>query len=131
MLIPVELISAFKWTLIIFPVFFLLGGLGGPAGFWANALDYGLSAVLAVLGALAAGAVLLLLPWLPGRTFSLKGLGMGLITAGILTVFRAADLGVWTGGLEMLAWFFLVPAVAAYLAMNFTGASSYINFYLT
>lgn len=128
-LIPVELVGAFKWALIIFPLVFLLGGLGGPGGFWANALDYGLFAVLALLGALTAGAVLtpLLLPWLPGRAFSLKGLGMGAITAGILTVFRAGDLGTWTGRFEMLAWFFLVPAVAAYLAMNFTGSSTYTS----
>ena len=128
-LIPVELVSAFKWVFIISFVFFLLGGLGGQGGFWANALDYGLFSVLALLGALTAGAILtpLLLPWLPGRAFSLKGLSMGLIMAGILTVFRAGDLGTWTGRLEILAWFFLVPALAAYLGMNFTGASTYTS----
>lgn len=128
-LIPVELVSAFKWVFIISLVFFLLGGLGGQGGFWANALDYGLFSVLALLGALTAGAILtpLLLPWLPGRAFSLKGLSMGLIMAGILTVFRAGDLGTWTGRLEILAWFFLVPALAAYLGMNFTGASTYTS----
>jgi acetyl-CoA decarbonylase/synthase complex subunit gamma len=128
-LIPVELVSAFKWVFIISFVFFLLGGLGGQGGFWANALDYGLFSVLALFGALMAGAILtpLLLPWLPGRAFSLKGLSMGLIMAGILTVFRAGDLGTWTGRLEILAWFFLVPALAAYLGMNFTGASTYTS----
>jgi acetyl-CoA decarbonylase/synthase complex subunit gamma len=128
-LIPVELVSAFKWVFIISFVFFLLGGLGGQGGFWANALDYGLFSVLALLGALTAGAILtpLLLPWLPGRAFSLKGLSMGLIMAVILTVFRAGDLGTWTGRLEILAWFFLVPALAAYLGMNFTGASTYTS----
>jgi len=128
-LIPVELVTAFKWVLIISPVFFLLGGLGGPGGFWASALDYGLFSLLALLAALTAGAILtpLLLPWLPGRAFSLKGLSMGLIMAGILTVFRAGDLGTWTGRLEILAWLFLVPSVAAYLGMNFTGASTYTS----
>lgn len=128
-LIPVELVSAFKWVFIISFVFFLLGGLGGQGGFWANALDYGLFSVLALLGALTAGAILtpLLLPWLPGRAFSVKGLSMGLIMAVILTVFRAGDLGTWTGRLEILAWFFLVPALAAYLGMNFTGASTYTS----
>jgi acetyl-CoA decarbonylase/synthase complex subunit gamma len=128
-LIPVELVSALKWVFIISFVFFLLGGLGGQGGFWANALDYGLFSVLALLGALTAGAILtpLLLPWLPGRAFSLKGLSMGLIMAVILTVFRVGDLGTWTGRLEILAWFFLVPALAAYLGMNFTGASTYTS----
>jgi acetyl-CoA decarbonylase/synthase complex subunit gamma len=128
-LIPVELVGALKWSLVILPLFFFLGGLGGPGGFWANAFTYGLFAVFALLGALAAGAVFtpLLLPWLPGRAFSLKGLFTGLIAAVILTAFRAVDLGAWPGRLEILAWFFLVPAVAAYLAMNFTGASTYTS----
>jgi acetyl-CoA decarbonylase/synthase complex subunit gamma len=92
-------------------------------------LDHGLFAVIALLGALVAGAVMtpLLLPWLPGRAFSLKGLIMGLIIAVIFTVFRAGYLSASTGRLEILAWFFLVPAIAAYLAMNFTGASTYTS----
>jgi acetyl-CoA decarbonylase/synthase complex subunit gamma len=128
-LIPVELVDALKWSLIIVPVFFLLGGLGGPGGFWANALDHGLFAVFALLSALAAGAVFtpLLLPWLPGRAFSLKGLSMGFVAAVILAVSRAGVLDVWAGRVEIIAWFFLVPAVAAYLGMNFTGASTYTS----
>ncbi len=128
-LIPVELVSVLKWSFLILPVFFLLGGLGGTAGFWSNSLDHGLFAVIALLGAVIAGAVMtpLLLPWLPGRAFSLKGLIMGLIMAVIFTVFRAGYLSAWTGRIEILAWFFLVPAVAAYLAMNFTGASTYTS----
>ncbi len=128
-LIPVELVSALKAGLIVICLFFLLGGLGGPGGFWANAFDHGLFAVFAFLSALAAGAVFapLLLPWLPGRAFSLKGLSTGLIAAMVLAVFRAKGLGAWAGRLEILSWFFLVPAVAAYLAMNFTGASTYTS----
>ncbi len=128
-LIPVELVGVLKPSLIILPVLFLLGGLGGPHGFWTNAPNYGLFAVFAFLAALAAGAVFtpLLLPWLPGRAFSVKGLSLGLIAAVILTVIRGADWGAWPGRLEILAWFFLVPAVAAYLAMNFTGASTYTS----
>jgi len=29
--------------------------------------------------------------------------------------------------LEIVAWFLLVPAIATYLAMNFTGASTYTS----
>ena len=128
-LIPVELVSALKWALVVLPVFFLLGGVGGPAGFWAKAFNDGLFAVFCLLAALAAGAILtpLLLPWLPGRAFSFKGLTTGLIAALLLIVFRGVDLGTWPGRLEMLGWFFLVPAIAAYLAMNFTGSSTYTS----
>ena len=128
-LIPVELVSTLKWTLITLPAFFVLAGLGGQAGFWQEALNYGLFAILAILGAVAAGAVLtpLLLPWLPGRAFSVKGLSMGLITVLVLTVCRGGNLSDWAGRAEILAWFFLIPAIAAFLAMNFTGASSYTS----
>ncbi len=128
-LVPVELVSTLKWALIILPVFFFLGGLGGPAGFWSNALNHGLLAMVAVLCAVAAGAVLtpILLPWLPGRAFSLKGLAMGLVTAIILTAFRAGNFNDLAGRFEILAWFLIIPAIAAYLAMNFTGASTYTS----
>jgi len=128
-LIPVELVSALKAVLIVIPVFLLLGGLGGTEPFWVKVLDRGLFAVFALLGALAAGAVItpLLLPWLPGRAFSLKGFSVGLFVALILAVFRMGSFSGWAGGLEILSWFLLVPAAAAFLAMNFTGASTYTS----
>lgn len=128
-LIPVEFVSAFKWFLIISPIFFILGGLGGEGGFWTSALKHGLFAVIALFGSLMAGAVFtpLLLPWLPGRAFSLKGLWLGLIWAGILMLFQYHELALLKGRLALLSWFLILPAVAAYLAMNFTGASTYTS----
>jgi len=128
-LIPVELVTAMKWALLLCPVLFSLGGLTGGDGFLANAMDHGLSNVLALLGALAAGAVFtpILLPWLPGRAFSAKGVFIGLIMAGILSFFRAGDLATLTGCLEVVAWLLLVTGLSAFLAMNFTGASTYTS----
>jgi len=129
-LIPVELVSALKWSLLILPAFFLLGGLGASSyGFWDNALNHGLFAVLNLLGALLAGSVLtpILLPWLPGRAFSQKGLIMGLIMTILVAVFNTKYLDLRIDFLEILAWFFLAPAFSAYLAMNFTGASSFTS----
>jgi len=128
-LIPVELVSALKWSLLILPAFFLLGGLGAPSGFWHGAVNGGLFAVLNLLGALVAGAVLtpIFLPWIPGRAFSQKGLIMGLLTTSMIAVFGAGYLDIRHDYSEILAWFFLAPAAAAYLAMNFTGASTYTS----
>ena len=128
-LIPVELVEALKGMLFILPLFFFLGGLGGSGGYWANVLNHGALACIALLSALVAGAVLtpLLLPWLPGRAFSLKGLWMGLIMAASLVVFRMGQLGHWSGLLEVIAWVCMIPALATYLAMNFTGASTYTS----
>jgi len=128
-LIPVELVSALKWSLLILPAFFLLGGLGAPSGFWNGVLNEGLFAILNLLGALLAGAVLtpVLLPWLPGRAFSQKGLIMGLIITVFITFFGAFYLNIRQDYMNILAWFFLTPALSAYLAMNFTGASTYTS----
>jgi hypothetical protein len=128
-LIPVELVSALKWYLLILPAFFLLGGLGASSGFWNDAWNHGLFAVLNLTAALAAGAVLtpVLLPWLPGRAFSLKGAIMGMILAAAVSIFCTAYLHLNIGFLENIAWFFLTPAVSAYLAMNFTGASTFTS----
>ncbi len=128
-LIPVELVSALKWYMLILPAFFLLGGLGASSGFWNNALNHGLFAVLNLLAALAAGAVLtpVLLPWLPGRAFAQKGVIMGVIMTGVISVFSTTYLHLKIEFLEILAWFFLTPALSAYLAMNFTGSSTFTS----
>ena len=128
-LIPMELIGALKAGLIIIPIFFLLTFLLRSGEGWANALSHGLFSVLATLTAILAGAVLtpLGLPWLPGRAFSFKGLSLGFLAAATLLAFRWGDWITSTGRLEILAWFFLISAVSAYLAMNFTGASTYTS----
>jgi hypothetical protein len=128
-LIPIEFIAAVKPFLIIAPVLFILGGIGGPAGFWANAVNYGLFAVAAFLSAILAGAVLnpLLLPYLPGRAFSIKGFSIGFIVALILLYLRGSNLHTGAGIIEALAWLLIIPAVAGYLAMNFTGCSTYTS----
>ena len=128
-LIPIELVAAFRAAILLMLVFFLLGGLGGPAGYWANAMNYGRFAVVAILMAIISGAVLapILLPFLPGRAFSLKGCTVGVVAACILLIMRNPDLTLWPGRLEALSWLLLIPALAAYLAMNFTGASTYTS----
>jgi hypothetical protein len=128
-LIPIELVETIKPTAMIAPILFLLSGIGGPAGFWANALHDGSFAVLAFLSAVVGGAVIhpLLLPYLPGRAFSTKGLTLGAVVAVMMLSFQGYDLSVWAGRFGALAWLLIIPAVTAYLAMNFTGASTYTS----
>jgi hypothetical protein len=128
-LVPVELVGTLKWSLLILPSLFLIGGLGGESGFWDGAMRYGLFAVAAFLCAVASGAVLtpILLPWLPGRAFSFKGLVMGIITTILVATFWPGDFNQWAGRAEIFAWFFLIPAISAFLGMNFTGASTYTS----
>jgi acetyl-CoA decarbonylase/synthase complex subunit gamma len=128
-LIPVELANVMKAGLIIFPVMFLLAYLGKLGDGTVSPLNHGLFSVLALLMAIVAGAVLtpLLLPWLPGRAFSIKGLTLGLLADFMIVALCLNELATWTGRLEMLAWLLLIPALSTYLAMNFTGASTYTS----
>jgi len=132
-LVPVELVGALKAALIVLPIFFLIDSLWRAGGFWANALNHGLYSVLGILMAILAGAVLtpLLLPWLPGRSFSSKGLIPGVLATFIMMAFHWNSWGnsweISQGRLEVAAWLFLIPAISAYLAMNFTGSSTYTS----
>jgi hypothetical protein len=128
-LIPLELVSAMKPGVLILLAFFLLSGLGGSRSYWTNAADYGLWMTAALIAAMLAGAVLspAFLPYLPGRAFSFKGFCLGTLTAVVLIIFREPNLSSWPGRLESLSWLLLVPSLASYLAMNFTGASTYTS----
>lgn len=128
-LIPIELAGAAKIFFLASLAALLLAGLLGPAGLAANLFHDGLFAVAALGLGLLAGAVLhpLLLPWLPGRAFSQKGATAGLIVALGLLYARGVDLSILPGKLEALAWLLIIPAVSAFLAMNFTGCSPYTS----
>jgi acetyl-CoA decarbonylase/synthase complex subunit gamma len=122
-LIPMELVAALKAGLIVIAIFFLLSGIGRSGQGWASVFNHGFFSGLAVLTAILVGAVLtpLLLPWLPGRAFSIKGFSLGLLFAVILLVSRRSY------HLETVAWLLLTPGLSAFLAMNFTGASTYTS----
>jgi hypothetical protein len=128
-LIPMELVEALKVGVIVIPIFFLLALFGKSWEGWMNALGHGLFSILAILTAILSGAVLtpLLLPWLPGRAFSIKGFSLGILFAILLLAFRWDGWIVSTSHFETMAWLLLIPAVSAYLAMNFTGASTYTS----
>jgi acetyl-CoA decarbonylase/synthase complex subunit gamma len=128
-LVPMELVGALKPGILVMIIFFFLAFLGKSGEGWTDALSHGLFSALAMLIAILVGSVLtpLLLPWLPGRAFSIKGLSLGILSALILIVFRWGDWITKTGRLEIIAWLLLIPAIAAYLAMNFTGASTYTS----
>lgn len=78
-----------------------------------------------VLG-LVGGAVVtpVLLPWLPGRAFSAKG-----AIAGVLVLLPALGWLIAAGSTPLWVWGVLAAgaAVASFMAMNFTGSSTYTS----
>jgi acetyl-CoA decarbonylase/synthase complex subunit gamma len=128
-LIPMELVKAMKVGLVIMGILFLLAFIWKSGEGTVAAFNHGLFSALVFFLAIMMGAILspLLLPWLPGRAFSLKGLVLGLVAAFLLLAIRFSEFDTLAGGVEMTAWLLLIPAVSAYLAMNFTGASTYTS----
>ncbi len=128
-LIPMEFIPALKWMAVLLPIFFILGGFGFSGGFPEDAATHGLLAVLLLTGGLLAGAVFtqLLLPWLPGRAFAVKGAAAGVIISGIISALFPANPKGFSFFTEAAGMSMISIALAAYLAMNFTGASTYTS----
>jgi len=83
--------------------------------------------LIAFAGAILTGSVLtpLLLPYIPGRAFAPKGWLTGLVgTAGYLTAFKRFKSG---NRLMSAGQMLLFPAISSFLAMNFTGATTYTS----
>jgi acetyl-CoA decarbonylase/synthase complex subunit gamma len=124
-LTPVELVTAWKASLVALILVFLLSGLGQDGFSLTGALSRSFTPGLTYLGALLMGVVVTpaLLPWIPGRAFSLKGAQMGFLWALLLTLTFASN---WNGA-SLVALFLIAPAITAYFAMNFTGCSTFTS----
>lgn len=124
-LIPVELYQVVKSMWWLFPLLFIVSGIGPIEDIGGRMVSRGSLMILALLTGTVAGAILvpLLLPWLPGRSFALKGGAIGLL-AGVGLAFWAA-----TGltGLELGALVCTVTVMSSYLGMNFTGSTPYTS----
>lgn len=128
-LIPIELIAGFKATVIAIIILLTIKGLAGPSQFLENIVLSGYLIIITMLTALFAGAIMTpaLLPWLPGRAFSFKGLVMSIFMIAVLLIFRAGDFTTMANIIESAGLFLLIPASAMYMSMNFTGASTYTS----
>jgi hypothetical protein len=125
-LTPVELGMFWKrQTLWIVLGLFLFGGLGPGWFTFAGAWQRGWAAAATGLAGLLTGAVVtpVLLPWLPGHMFAVKGAVAGGVAALAFLVFTGFAAGVWGSAALLLA----VAAAASYVAMNFTGATPYTS----
>lgn len=128
-LVPVELSVAWRpRTLLVLLAVLLLSGVGAW-GFSLTALSHrGTYTLAAAVAALLAGGVVTpaLLPWLPGRAFSLKGAVAGVFAASA-TIITVVNLGIRPGMFGGAAIALGVTAGASYLAMNFTGATTFTS----
>lgn len=124
-LVPVEINNLAKPFLWLLASLFLLSGIG--VGFFSlsAAVTRTVMGLTAGIAGIAAGAVIapLLLPWLPGRPFALKGAVTG-AAAGILVAIGFWQSAVWP---ERLALVLFTTAVSSFLTMNFTGSTPFTS----
>jgi len=124
-LTPIEITGMLRpagWAAVML---FLLAGVGPGVFSLGAAWERGFAAVGALAAAILAGAVVtpVLLPWLPGRAFSVKG--------GLAGGFLATCAVMWErGALEApaaVAMLLAMTAVSSFVAMNFTGATPFTS----
>jgi hypothetical protein len=116
-LIPVDIVQTFLPTLLAAVVLYILGG-------WVSSL----AAVTAVFS----GIVLfpILLPWLPTHNFSTKGFFLGFLAAlpfAVLAFFRHPRWPWWLQLGQALEFLLAMPAVTAFISLNFTGSSTFTS----
>jgi hypothetical protein len=115
-LAPVEFVHI---ALPMFVVAAVLWFLAGPV------------AALAAVSAIIAGTVLFptLLPFIPTQDFSTKGLILGAVVAIPFAVSFGTNpaLPFWADAVSAATALLLIPAVVAYLALNFTGCTTFTS----
>ncbi|MFL0197506.1 mercury methylation corrinoid protein HgcA [Clostridium sp. WILCCON 0269] len=121
-LTPVEFVSSFKIAMLVFGIMFLINL------FAVN--PFGVVDFYAFIGALLVGCVItpVLLPWIPVRAFAAKGWIMGLMWSVIVNILNGWPEVPEYGVLKTIAYLLILPSVASYYAMNFTGSSTYTSF---
>ncbi|GFO68077.1 hypothetical protein GMLC_16560 [Geomonas limicola] len=118
-LVPVEIVLVLKTLLV------LGGGLYLAALILAGS-SAALTALLGYLGAVFTGIALgpVLLPFIPGRSFAVKGALAGLAFSAVFYAVAGGALWSWP---VQLASFLAFPAVSSFYTLNFTGCTTYTS----
>jgi hypothetical protein len=124
-LAPVELSGVIKPALIGLAVLFLMQLPGNHNAPFLQLIVATLIGFIPYLGAILAGTVFVpaLLPWIPGRSFAWKGWLFGLLWTAVY-IWLSIPLISWGGA---MTYFLLLPAISSFLAMGFTGSSTYTS----
>jgi hypothetical protein len=124
-LVPVELSHLTKPTIWVLPAIFLLSGIGSGVFSLNAAWSRGLMALAAYAAGIVSGAVAapILLPWIPGRAFAIKGTLSGIV-AGLIVLMAFSSGLSW---LEASALVLITVVISSFLAMNFTGSTPFTS----
>ncbi len=116
--IPVEFVQSWKFIFAAFIIISIINFAGSRVLSAKLLIDF-----IPYLGAFLIGTVIVpaFLPFIPFRSFSLKGLFTGIIWAAVSVLLFNPDM--FTG----ISYFLIIPFVSAFLAMNFTGATTFTS----
>jgi hypothetical protein len=114
-LTPMEIVPTLKKSIFIFGVLFILNL------FIAKPFD--ITDIILYIGAVLTGALItpILLPFIPGKAFSFKGGLLGLLWVVFASYFYCFEL------LKLIGYLLILPSISSYIAMNFTGSSTYTS----
>ena len=124
-LIPVEIAYGGYYLILIPAIFFILSGLHTHGYSVDKTWTNGGKAIINLIGAYMAGCIFtpILLPWIPFKRFSLKGLLIGWILAAVLALNHFSGNNI----VEIVSWFLIIGGVSSFIAMNFTGSSTFTS----
>jgi len=126
-LTPMEIVPAAKGFLIFLAAVFVVFGLQPEGILFRSVVQSGLPVALLGLAALLTGTFLtpLLLPWIPFRSFALKGFLLGELATAPL-IFMAGSEALDDIHLILFSLVFF-PAASSYLALQFTGSTTFTS----
>jgi hypothetical protein len=124
-LTPVEITGMLRPAAWAAAGLFLLAGIGPGIFSFEAAWERGIAAVGAMAVGILGGALVtpVLLPWIPGRTFSVKGGVVGGALAAIAATWHRGSLEATAASALLLA----ATAVSSFVAMNFTGSTPFTS----
>ena len=116
--VPVELVQAWKMAFAVLVYFIILRLVSGNLLSWSTVGGF-LPYIAAIL--IGCTVVPALLPFVPGKSFALKGWIVGTIATFLFILVYAHAV------VDAIAYLLILPAISAYLALNFTGCSTYTS----
>ena len=128
-LIPVEMLIGFTQIIAVAASLVVLGGFSLQGLSIDRAAAWAPFEAAMALGAFIVPVILfpMLLPWLPGRAFAVKGAWLGFLLAAILYLAAFNGKIHFSGQLELYGWMVAIIVLSSVLGMNFTGASTYTS----
>ncbi len=125
-LTPVEIQILIKPSLIAAFALFIISGFGPGVFSFLHAWERGMTSFLALIAGIVSGAFItpVLLPFIPSREFALKGIISGCVFAIPLLIIVSSTISDVAG---LSALFLFCVTISSYLAMNFTGATSFTS----